>query len=154
MSIITSCVNNMILSLRGNIIIIQFWFCVTTVPTGRLIITVLIILLPWSQLTLANLIISSKFGNLSTFRREYVCVVEFWRLFLHMIFSFKDRIKILIYPILVGVPQSHKKHKWIADVVQHMELVEKCDDWWYPWHSDEDYYSPLSAIMQNHSQLP
>ena len=77
-STITSWINNMLLSLMNNIITIQFWLCVNTVPTRLLLRTAVLILCPWSQWILVYLMIFGEIWNLLTLRREYVCVVEFW----------------------------------------------------------------------------
>ena len=68
-STITSWVKKMVLSLRDNIIVIKFWFCVTISLTGLLIRTVIVILCPWIQCILSHLIIFGNLGTLVTFRR-------------------------------------------------------------------------------------
>ena len=68
-STITSWVNNMILSLRNNIIIIKFWFSLATVSTWLIMRTVVLILCPYIQLILVELIIFGDIDNLVTFNR-------------------------------------------------------------------------------------
>ena len=125
-STINSWVKNMIPSLRNNIIIIiKFWLCVNIFSTGVLTRTVVLILCPCIQLILVNIIIFGEIGNLVNLRREYVFVVEFWSMFLHMLISFIDIIKNLIHPILVGVTQYHNAHEWMEELVHHISLVEE-----------------------------
>ena len=60
-----------------------------------------------------SLIIFGELINLVTFRRGYVCVVEFWKILLHILVSFIDMIKHLIHPRIVGDPQSYQAQEWL-----------------------------------------
>ena len=59
------------------------------------------------------------------FRRESVCVVEFWGMLIHMLVSFIDIINHLIHTRLVYVPESHQAHEWLEEVVHHMYMAEE-----------------------------
>ena len=60
-----------------------------------------------------------------TFRREYICVVEFWSMFLNILVSYIYKINNLIHPRLVGVTQYNQENEWLEELVHHMELVEE-----------------------------
>ena len=68
-STITSWVKKMFLFLRYNIIITKFWFYVTIYLTWILIITIVVILWPWSQCILVGIIILGNLGKVVTSRR-------------------------------------------------------------------------------------
>ena len=122
---ITYWVNNILLSLSKNIITIKFLFFVTTVPKGLLLRTIVLIICPLNQWILEYLIIFGEIGNLVAFRRESVCVVEFWGMLIHMLVSFIDIINHLIHTRLVYVPESHQAHEWLEEVVHHMYMAEE-----------------------------
>ena len=124
-SIITSFIKNMVLSIGYYIIIIKLRLCVTIFTTGILTRNMVVILYPWSQCILVELLIFGDIENLVTFRREYVCVFDIWSVLIHIFVCFIDIIQHLIHYRIIGVPHSHQAHVWLEGVVHPMALFEE-----------------------------